>query len=243
MNLTDDERATLRDAFESEVPRHLAALHAALRLLEESCGDARRTGLERLHAEAHAVRGAAALLGLVDVAERARLLERAAAGSAAERATAADQAARLVAALGSHRPATTGGEGDGAPPDRPLVLHVEDNEANRRLLAAVLAHRPDLGLLEAATGEEGLDLARTPGIVLVLLDLRLPGLSGEEVLARLRADPLTTGLRVVVVSAEARVDERDRLFAAGADDYIVKPYDVEHLLATLDAAHAARRPA
>jgi DNA-binding response OmpR family regulator len=116
-----------------------------------------------------------------------------------------------------------------------IVLHIEDNASNRKLVELVVARRPGLRLVEAGDGETGLALARelTPG--LVLLDLRLPGISGEDVLAALRADPVTAGLRVVVVSAEARTSETTRLIELGADGYLVKPVDVERLLDVLDS--------
>lgn len=248
MNLTDDERAGLREELAGQVSLHLAALRDALRRLEAP-GDGSAAGAEALAAlrhEARAVRGTAALLGLTALAETAACLERAAGGEVGGEvgggARVSEAARTLAAALEAERPSGAGAAPVGAEEGVPLVLHVEDSPANRRLLAAVLAHRPEVGLLEAGSGEEGLRLARTPGVALVLLDLRLPGLAGEEVLEALKGDPATSHLRVVVVSAEARVGERDRLFAAGADDYIVKPYDVERLLATVDEALVRRRP-
>ena len=116
-----------------------------------------------------------------------------------------------------------------------IVLHIEDNASNRKLVELVVARRPGLRLVEAENGEPGLALARELTPSLVLLDLRLPGISGEDVLAALRADPATAGLRVVVVSAEARTSETTRLIELGADGYLVKPVDVERLLDVLDS--------
>lgn len=116
-----------------------------------------------------------------------------------------------------------------------IVLHIEDNASNRKLVELVVARRPGLRLVEAENGETGLALARELTPSLVLLDLRLPGISGEDVLAALRADPATAGLRVVVVSAEARTSETTRLIELGADGYLVKPVDVERLLDVLDS--------
>lgn len=112
---------------------------------------------------------------------------------------------------------------------RPVVLHVEDNASNRRLVELVAAQCPGIRLVEAETGAAGIELARALRPTLVLLDLRLPDVSGEQVLHRLLADPATAELRVVLISAEARPVEATRLVAAGADAYLVKPVDVLQL--------------
>lgn len=112
---------------------------------------------------------------------------------------------------------------------RPVVLHVEDNASNRKLVELVAAQCPGIRLVEAETGVDGIELARALRPALVLLDLRLPDVSGEQVLHRLLADPTTAELRVVLISAEARPVEATRLVAAGADAYLVKPVDVLQL--------------
>jgi CheY-like chemotaxis protein len=112
---------------------------------------------------------------------------------------------------------------------RPVVLHVEDNASNRKLVELVAAQCPGIRLVEAETGTAGIELARALRPALVLLDLRLPDVSGELVLHLLLADPATAELRVVLISAEARPVEATRLVAAGADAYLVKPVDVLQL--------------
>lgn len=121
---------------------------------------------------------------------------------------------------------------------RPVVLHIEDNASNRKLVELVVSRRPSLELVEALDGETGLELARSLRPDLILLDLRLPGISGEDVLAQLRGDPVTADLRVVVISAEARPGETSRVIEAGAERYLVKPVDVEELLAVLESVDA-----
>ncbi|MEQ1508023.1 MAG: response regulator, partial [Myxococcota bacterium] len=81
----------------------------------------------------------------------------------------------------------------------------------------------------AATGREALDAAAANRPDLVLLDLMLPDLSGVEVCRRLRANPATADLLIVMVTA--RTDEYDKIvgFEAGADDYITKPFSVREL--------------
>lgn len=124
---------------------------------------------------------------------------------------------------------------DGGDGTKPVVLHIEDNPSNRKLVQLVAARRGGLELVEAFDGETGLDLARSLRPALILLDLRLPGISGEEVLAALRSDPSTENLRVVVISAEARPGETSRVVEAGAERYLVKPVDVEELLSVLES--------
>lgn len=117
----------------------------------------------------------------------------------------------------------------------PVVLHIEDNASNRRLVEFVAAQFPGIRLVESDTGAGGIELARALRPALVLLDLRLPDISGEQVLHRLLTDPATAALRVVVISAEARPVEATRLVAAGADAYLVKPIDVTQLREIFEA--------
>jgi CheY-like chemotaxis protein len=114
------------------------------------------------------------------------------------------------------------------------VLYVEDNPTNLLLVERIMARRPDVQLLTAMRGDLGLELAATHCPDLILLDLHLPDLGGGEVLARLQADPATSDIPVVIVSADATPGQIDRLMAAGALHYLTKPLDVGELLAVLD---------
>ena len=69
---------------------------------------------------------------------------------------------------------------------------------------------------------------------LSLLDLHVPGISGEEVVASLRADAVTAGIAVVIVSADANAKQLARLLDRGAVDYLTKPIDIDRLLAVVD---------
>jgi two-component system cell cycle response regulator DivK len=106
-----------------------------------------------------------------------------------------------------------------------VVLIVEDNPRNLKLVRDLLEH---LGYrtLEATTAEDGLALAREHRPDLVLMDVQLPGVDGVEALVRLRADPATSGIPVVAVTAFAMKDDRARFVAAGFDGYLEKPIDV-----------------
>jgi CheY-like chemotaxis protein len=129
-----------------------------------------------------------------------------------------------------HSPDSPSSEGEG----RPVVLHVEDNPSNLMLVERILERRPDVELREARSGADALELAATLRPSLVLLDLRLPDMSGDAVLRSLRDNRETRDTPVVVISAEARPAEADRLLAAGADDYLVKPIDVAEFLEVVD---------
>lgn len=129
------------------------------------------------------------------------------------------------------QPVARGGDQPGGPR---AVLYVEDNPSNVRLVERVLARRPGVSLLVAMRGSVGLELARQHRPDLVLLDLNLPDLPGAVLLERLRAEPLTRDIPVVVISADATPEQVERLKAAGAADYLTKPFDIERLLAVID---------
>jgi CheY-like chemotaxis protein len=114
------------------------------------------------------------------------------------------------------------------------VLYIEDNPSNLKLVARILEHRPNIRLLSAREGREGLELARDRAPDLILLDAHLPDIDGETVLRELRADAATAKIPVVILSADATSDQIRRLFAAGASDYLTKPLDVRRVLETVD---------
>jgi len=117
---------------------------------------------------------------------------------------------------------------------RHVVLCIEDNASNLRLVERLFAHRPGIELISATEGLLGLEMARDRQPVVVLLDLDLPDINGDEVLQRLRGDPLTKTIPVVVVSAEADYRQIQRLLQTGASAYLTKPLDVRRVLATVD---------
>jgi signal transduction histidine kinase/ActR/RegA family two-component response regulator len=129
-----------------------------------------------------------------------------------------------------------GGEVDHGP--RGTVLYIEDNPSNLRLVRRVLQLRPGVTLASAMQGREGLELASTLAPDLILLDLDLPDVDGEEVLGRLRLDRQTSEIPVVVVTADVAAGRRTRLLAQGARGYLTKPLDVRAFLATLDGVLA-----
>jgi CheY-like chemotaxis protein len=120
------------------------------------------------------------------------------------------------------------------------VLYIEDNLSNLTLVERVLAQRPAVKVVAAMQGRLGLELARQHEPALILLDLHLPDIGGDEVLERLREDPLTASTPVVIVSADATPGQVDRLIAAGAAGYLTKPIEVADLLRVVDDALAQR---
>jgi class 3 adenylate cyclase/AmiR/NasT family two-component response regulator len=105
--------------------------------------------------------------------------------------------------------------------DRATVLVVDDTPANLSLLAAVL--KDDYRVKLASSGERALDLVAAAPPDLILLDVMMPGLSGYEVCAQLKADPATRDIPVIFVTAMADVEDEERGFTLGAVDYITKP--------------------
>ena len=117
---------------------------------------------------------------------------------------------------------------------RPLtVLYIEDNPSNLSLVEYVLAQHPQVHLLAAARGGEGVEIARREQPDMVLLDLHLPDMSGWDVLTTLQADERTRGIPVAGISADATRATIARLLDAGACAYLSKPLNVAHLLHTL----------
>lgn len=108
------------------------------------------------------------------------------------------------------------------------VLLVEDNPLNLELAAEVL-RAAGFRIVEATTALAGLDLARRLQPELVLLDIRLPDLDGLETMRRLRRDPLTAGIPVVALTAQAMQGDREMAEAAGFDGYITKPINTRTL--------------
>jgi DNA-binding response OmpR family regulator len=114
------------------------------------------------------------------------------------------------------------------------VLVVDDDAAFRALVAGILG-RAGYRITEAASGEEALETARRDHPDVVLLDVRLPGLSGHEVCRKLRNE-VEDSLPVLFISGE-RVESFDRVagFLVGGDDYLVKPFAPDELLERIRA--------
>jgi PAS domain S-box-containing protein len=117
---------------------------------------------------------------------------------------------------------------------RRIVHYVEDNETNVEVMRGILAQRPQVSLEVSFNGLDGLRAIRRRLPDLVLLDMHLPDLPGLELLQRLKADPVTTLIPVVIVSADATAQQIDAALQAGASLYLTKPVSVTELLAAVD---------
>jgi CheY-like chemotaxis protein len=106
------------------------------------------------------------------------------------------------------------------------VLYIEDNVPSAQLMERIFSRWPDVKLISAMQGGLGVELARQHTPDLILLDLHLPDIQGLEVLQRVRSDPTTRSIPIVVTSADATPGQIARLRAAGADDYLTKPLDI-----------------
>lgn len=114
------------------------------------------------------------------------------------------------------------------------VLYIEDNLSNFKLVEGVLAQRPGITLLSALQGGVGIDLARQHRPDLILLDLELPDLPGDEVLRRLQEDARTSDLDVIIVSADATQGKIEQLLDSGVRAYLTKPLDLRRFLDVID---------
>jgi EAL domain-containing protein (putative c-di-GMP-specific phosphodiesterase class I)/DNA-binding response OmpR family regulator len=114
------------------------------------------------------------------------------------------------------------------------VLVVDDDPAIRRVFCSAL-RRAKYHTLEAANGQAALDLLADNDVDVALLDLEMPGLSGIELVARVRSDPRHESMGIVLVSGDGALDSKLAGLEAGANDYLVKPVELQELLARVAA--------
>jgi CheY-like chemotaxis protein len=116
------------------------------------------------------------------------------------------------------------------------VLYVEDNPANLKLVERIIARHADIRLLTAVNGSLGIELARGSQPDAILMDINLPDISGFDALKILRADPATTHIPVIALSANAMALDITRGLKAGFFRYVTKPIEVDAFMDTLGAA-------
>ena len=121
----------------------------------------------------------------------------------------------------------------------PTVLVVDDDDVTRMILRMTLEN-DDFRVVEAQDGAAALASVEDHDVDLVLLDNRLPGIDGLEVLRRLRLDGRHAGLPVILVTGDDDVPQRVRGLHAGADDYVVKPFTPAEIVARVRAQLRAR---
>ena len=118
------------------------------------------------------------------------------------------------------------------------ILIVEDNEKNLKLVRDVLQYRGHR-TLEAATGEEGLRLARDEKPDLILMDIQLPDIDGISALRELRTNASLDRTAILAISASVMPLDQQKIIASGFDAYITKPINVRQFIATVER-HLAR---
>jgi len=116
----------------------------------------------------------------------------------------------------------------------PKILLVEDNEMNRDMLSRRL-QRKGYEVLIAVDGEAGVRMAVTERPDLILMDMSLPTLDGWEATRRIKAQPETTAIPVIALTAHVMTGDRDKALQAGCDDYDSKPIEFERLLGKMQA--------
>jgi PAS domain S-box-containing protein len=110
------------------------------------------------------------------------------------------------------------------------ILYIEDNLANVQLVKQILGNKHNLAIKTVMTGEEGIELIQKEDFDLILLDINLPGMSGFEVLNRLKSTNQTKNIPVIALSAYAMPDDIQRANKDGFSDYITKPIDIPSFL-------------
>jgi CheY-like chemotaxis protein len=116
----------------------------------------------------------------------------------------------------------------------PKILLIEDNEMNRDMLSRRLA-RNGFEVAVAVDGQQGVQMAATEKPDLILMDMSLPVMDGWEATRRVKADPATSAIPVIALTAHAMTDDREKAMAAGCNDFDTKPVELPRLLGKIKA--------
>lgn len=114
------------------------------------------------------------------------------------------------------------------------ILLVEDNELNRDMLSRRLSKR-GYQVEVAVNGAQGIEMARSLAPDLILMDVGLPGIDGLEATRRLKAEPGTSAIPIVALTANAMFGDQEEALAAGCDEYDTKPVDITRLVGKIQA--------
>lgn len=123
---------------------------------------------------------------------------------------------------------------------RHTVLVVDDNEQNRELLEAYLEDMAEVRVISANNGIEALEMIEKDPPELILLDIMMPKMSGFEVCKRIKADPKTRDMVVIMVTALNETSDVERAAECGTDDYLTKPIDRKALIEQVRSLLATR---
>jgi CheY-like chemotaxis protein len=121
------------------------------------------------------------------------------------------------------------------------VLYIEDNDDNVYMLKMRLELLGDFEVLAAQDGQKGCEMAATEQPDIILMDLEMPVVDGWEATRRLKGNPQTRDIPVIVLSAHALAGERERAIAAGCDEFDTTPIEFDRLVATVRRILAHRR--
>jgi CheY-like chemotaxis protein len=122
------------------------------------------------------------------------------------------------------------------------ILYVEDNDDNIYMLKNRLT-RAGFTVIIATDGAQGVAMAASEQPDLILMDLTLPNIDGEEATRQIKADPATRSIPVIALTANAMPEDREKALAAGCDDFDTKPVELPRLLGKIRAlAPAGRAP-
>ena len=119
------------------------------------------------------------------------------------------------------------------------VLIVEDDEMNRESLSRLLKRR-GYEIVIGIDGQEGLNLARSEGPDIILMDMSLPIVDGWEATRQLKADASTKDVPIIALTAHAMATDRDKALGAGCDDFDTKPIELDRLLGKIQALLAGK---
>lgn len=111
---------------------------------------------------------------------------------------------------------------------------MEDNPENLKLMELIVGKIEGLSMVSAHTGELGLEMARASKPDLIILDINLPGMSGLELVRRLKKDAVTAQIPVLALSAAATQNDIDEGLKAGFDRYLTKPVIVPEVLDAIE---------
>jgi CheY-like chemotaxis protein len=117
------------------------------------------------------------------------------------------------------------------------ILIVDDNVTNLKLVTYLMKSR-GYDVTTATDADSALETIHASRPQLILMDLQLPGIDGLELTRRLKADPDTSDIKIIAVTAYAMKGDQERALAAGCDDYVTKPIDTRALPETI-AKHLA----
>ena len=109
------------------------------------------------------------------------------------------------------------------------ILYVEDNDDNIYMLKNRLS-RAGFTVLIATSGAQGIAMATSDKPDLILMDITLPDIDGEEATRRIKADPATKGIPIIALTANAMSGDREKALAAGCDDFDTKPVELQRLI-------------